>query len=48
MAGKLKKMNDDKLYQTILNIEKLNSKLNLDYNSEINRSVELGLIKKKL
>lgn len=48
MSGKLKKMNDDKLLQTIINIEKLHSKLNMDYNTEINRSVELGLIQKKM
>jgi hypothetical protein len=47
-TGKLKKMNDDKLFQMIINIEKLHSKLNMDYNAEINRSVELGLIQKKM
>lgn len=41
-------MNDDKLFQMIINIEKLHSKLNMDYNAEINRSVELGLIQKKM
>ena len=40
-------MNDVKLYETIVNIEKLYAKLNMEYNTEINRSVELGLIHKQ-
>jgi hypothetical protein len=46
-ASKLKKMNDVKLYETIVNIEKLYAKLNMEYNTEINRSVGLGLIHKQ-
>lgn len=39
-------MSDQNLYDSIQSIEKLNMKLMMEYNSELNRAQSLGIFKK--
>ena len=42
----MKNLGEEKLIQTVANIEKLNSKLNIDCATELNYAMELGLLQK--
>lgn len=45
LSETLSKMPDNKLYETVQDLEKLNIKLMIEYNMEIKRGKQIGIIK---